>query len=167
MLIGTWGARTAALAGEIADEVKIGGTANPAVVGVMRDRMGAPEVGIVVGAVTVVDEDGGRAQARARSEVAKYVAVVAGLDPTLDLPEDLVPALENRLAQGDEAGAGELPPRNLLLRFAFAGTPEEVAEQARALIAAGARRVEFGPPHGLADDHGVRLLGSRVLPLLR
>lgn len=167
VLIGTWGARTAALAGEIADEVKIGGTANPAVVGVMRDRIGTPHVGIVVGAVTVVDEDGSRARARARTEVAKYVAVVAGLDPTLDLPEDLVPALQNRIAQGDEAGAGELIPRNLLSRFAFAGTPEEVAEQARALIAAGAGRVEFGPPHGLADDHGVHLLGSRVLPLLR
>lgn len=167
LLIGTWGARTAALAGRIADEVKIGGTANPAVVGVMRDRIGTPDVGIVVGAVTVVDEDGTRALALARTEVAKYLAVVAELDPTVDIPEDLLRAVKSRVAQGDEVGAGALIPPDLLSLFAFAGTPGEVAEQAQALIAAGAARVEFGTPHGLTNDHGVQLLGSKVLPLLQ
>jgi 5,10-methylenetetrahydromethanopterin reductase len=167
LLIGTWGARTAALAGEIADEVKIGGTANPAVVSVMRDRIGSPDVGIVVGAVTVVDEDGDRARALARTEVAKYMAVVAELDPTVDIPEDLLLAVKRRMAHGDEAGAGALIPPDLLSLFAFAGTPEDVAEQARALIAAGAARVEFGTPHGVTNDHGVHLLGSKVVPLLR
>lgn len=167
LLIGTWGARTAALAGEIADEVKIGGTANPAVVGVMRERIGSPDVGIVVGAVTVVDTDGARARALARTEVAKYVAVVAELDPTVDVPQDLLTAVRSRMAEGDEVGAGALIPPDLLSLFAFAGTPEDVAEQARAVIAAGAARVEFGTPHGLTNDHGVHLLGSEVLPLLR
>jgi 5,10-methylenetetrahydromethanopterin reductase len=32
------------------------------------------------------------------------------------------------------------------------------------LIDAGARRVEFGSPHGLDAEEGVRLLGERVLP---
>ena len=167
LLIGTWGARTAALAGEIADEVKVGGTANPAVVRVMRDRIGSPDVGIVVGAVTVVDEDGERARALARTEVAMYLAVVAGLDPTAGVPDDLVTAVKARLADGDAAGAGALIPADLLSLFAFAGTPEDVAEQARALIDAGADRVEFGTPHGVTNDHGVHLLGSRVAPLLR
>lgn len=167
LLIGTWGIRAAALAGKIADEVKIGGTANPAMVGVMRDRIGSPGVRIVVGAVTVVDEDGDRARALARTEVAKYMAVVAELDPTVDVPDDLVLAVKNRMAQGDEAGAGALIPRDLLSLFAFAGTPEDVAEQAQALIDAGAGRVEFGTPHGLTNDHGVHLLGREVLPLLR
>lgn len=36
VLIGTWGPAAAAMAGEIADEVKIGGTANPAMVAVMQ-----------------------------------------------------------------------------------------------------------------------------------
>jgi len=39
LLIGTWGLATAALAGELADEVKIGGTANPAMIDVMRQRL--------------------------------------------------------------------------------------------------------------------------------
>ncbi|MEU8639889.1 LLM class flavin-dependent oxidoreductase [Amycolatopsis sp. NPDC048633] len=168
LLIGTWGARTAALAGQLgAAEVKIGGTANPAIVGVMRERIGNPDVGVVVGAVTVVDEDGARARALARTEVAKYLAVVAGLDPTLDVPEDLLLAVKTKLAQGDEEGAGALVPRDLLSLFAFAGTPDEVAGQARALVNAGVDRIEFGTPHGVANDHGVRLLGREVLPALR
>lgn len=58
VLLGTWGPRTAALAGEVADEVKVGGSANPAMVDVMRGWIGvgalpagrgADDVGVVVG----------------------------------------------------------------------------------------------------------------------
>ncbi|GAB3989856.1 LLM class F420-dependent oxidoreductase [Actinoallomurus acanthiterrae] len=175
LLIGTWGPQTAALAGRIAREVKIGGTANPAMVDVMRRRIGAgpvsegpptDQVGIVVGAVTVVDEDGARARALARTEVAMYLTVVAELDPTIEVPTDLLARVKERLAQGDRAGAGALIPGDLLDLFAFSGTPEHVAAQAQLLIDAGASRVEFGTPHGLSADHGVELLGKRVLPLL-
>jgi hypothetical protein len=63
----------AALAGEVANEVKIGGCANPEMVGLMRSWIGNDDVGIVVGAVTVVDEDGDAARERARREVAMYL----------------------------------------------------------------------------------------------
>jgi len=56
---------------------------------------------------------------------------------------------------------------DLLHRFAFAGTPDEVAEQAVKLFEAGAGRVEFGTPHGLTEEEGLRLLGERVLPALK
>jgi 5,10-methylenetetrahydromethanopterin reductase len=142
LMIGTWKPRMAALAGRVADEVKIGGCANPAMVRLMREWIGNDEVGIVVGAVTVVDEDGNAARTRALEEVRMYLDVVGALDPTID---------------------GE--PR--LEQFAFAGTPEEVAEQAERLYEAGAKRVEFGTPQGLTTDRGVDLLCDRVLPLLR
>jgi 5,10-methylenetetrahydromethanopterin reductase len=178
LLIGTWGARTAALAGRIAQEVKIGGTANPAMVEVMRGRISpglsgsdgangpVGEPGIVVGAVTVVDEDGALARSRARTEVAMYLAVVAELDPTVDVPTDLLARVKDLLAKGRAADAGALIPDELLDLFAFSGTPEQVAVQAQRLIDAGVSRVEFGTPHGLSDDLGVDLLGTRVLPLL-
>ena len=158
LLIGTWSPKTAALAGEIADEVKIGGSANPAMVRRMRDlidvgtqRAGRStgDVGIVVGAVTVVADDGAAARQLARLAVAMYLDVVGRLDPTTDLPSN------------------EPISDDVLDRFAMAGTPEHVAEQAAALFAAGARRVEFGSPHGLTADDGIRLLGERVLPRLR
>ncbi len=176
VLIGTWGEQTAALAGEVAAELKVGGSANPAMVGVMQEwtavgarRAGRPDdaVGIVVGAVTVVDEDGAAARARARTEVAMYLAVVAGLDPTVTLPDGLLEAVTARVAAGDPEAAGRLVPDEVLDLFAFAGTPEQVAAQAQLLVDAGAARVEFGTPHGLTDDRGVELIGTRVLPLIR
>ena len=71
LMIGTWRPRAAAFAREVADEVKIGGSANPEMVRQMGrwlsedggTSQAAPErPRIVVGAVTVVDEDGARAR---------------------------------------------------------------------------------------------------------
>jgi 5,10-methylenetetrahydromethanopterin reductase len=146
LMIGTWKPRMAALAGEMADEVKIGGSANPEMVRLMREWIGNDAVRIVVGAVTVVDEDGDAARARAADEVRMYLDVVGGLDPTLGL------------------SAGDPVP---LDRFVLAGTPEEVAAHAQRLLDAGAGRVEFGTPQGLSTAGGVALLCDRVLPLLR
>jgi 5,10-methylenetetrahydromethanopterin reductase len=146
LMIGTWKPRLAALAGELADEVKIGGSANPDMVRLMREWVGNDEVGIVVGAVTVVDEDGTAARARAANEVEMYLDVVGRLDPTLGLaPSDEVP----------------------LDRFVIAGTPADVAAHAERLLDAGAKRIEFGTPQGLTGSRGVELLCDRVLPLLR
>ena len=146
LLIGTWGKRTAAWAGTVADELKIGGSANPDLVPVVRAWTGAPNVRIVVGCVTVVDEDGAWARERARAAVAPYLDVVAGLDPTLELRP------------------GQEPP---LDRFAIAGTPDEVAARVIGLWEAGADRVELGTPQGRTTPEGVRLICERVLPLLR
>jgi 5,10-methylenetetrahydromethanopterin reductase len=142
LMIGTWKPRMAALAGEVADEVKIGGCANPDMVRLMREWIGNDDVGIVVGAVTVVAEDGAAARERARREVQMYLGVVGGLDPTIDGP----------------------PP---LEKLTIAGTPQEVAEHAWRLFDAGVKRVEFGTPQGLDTAAGVDLLCDRVLPLLR
>ncbi|MPZ26450.1 MAG: LLM class flavin-dependent oxidoreductase [Micromonosporaceae bacterium] len=176
LLIGAWGPRGVALAGRIADEVKVGGSANPELVPVIRDRVRAgalaagrdpDEVGVVFGAVTVVDPDGAAARTRARTEVAMYVAAVADLDPTVTVPPDLLVRVRELVDAGEHVAAGRLVPDDVLDRFAFAGTPEQVAQRAQALIDAGVRRVEFGTPHGLTDAGGVALLGSVVLPLLR
>jgi 5,10-methylenetetrahydromethanopterin reductase len=145
LMIGTWRPRAARLAAAVADEVKIGGCANPDMVRLMRSWLGDNGPRIVVGAVTVVDEDGERARAHARAQVQMYLDVVGELDPTLEL------------------APGETPP---LEKFVLAGTPEEVAEHARALYHAGAHRVEFGTPQGLTTRGGVELLCDRVLPLL-
>jgi 5,10-methylenetetrahydromethanopterin reductase len=123
-------------------------------------------VGIVVGAVTVVDEDASLARARARREVALYLDVVARLDPTVDIPDDVLADLRLALRQGAEDAAAKVPDE-ILDRFAFAGAPDAVAEHAIAILEAGADRVDFGTPHGLSDDRGVELLGSRVLPAVR
>ena len=42
-MIGTWGRQTAAMAGEVADEIKVGGSANPAMVGALAPALRAGE----------------------------------------------------------------------------------------------------------------------------
>jgi 5,10-methylenetetrahydromethanopterin reductase len=167
LLVGTWAPRLAAFAGEEAQEVKVGGSANPDVVPVIRERIGNPNVTIVFGAVTVVDEDGEQARLVARREVAMYLAVVAELDPTLSLDPELLARVRALVAAGDDAGAGALISDEILDRFAFAGTPAQIAAQAEALFDAGVGRVDFGTPHGAPERRGVELLCAEVLPRLR
>ena len=133
----------------------------------MRDRIGTERVRIVVGAVTVVDDDRGAARDRARAEAALYFPVIAERDPTLAVPPGLVADVRRLVDAGDREAAGRLIPDRLLDRLAFAGTPAEVARQAADLYEAGAARVEFGTPHGLDARTGVSLLATRVLPELR
>jgi 5,10-methylenetetrahydromethanopterin reductase len=159
LLVGTWSPKLAAFAGRTAQEVKVGGSANPDVVSVMRERIGNDDVRIVLGAVTVVDEDGERARAIARREVAMYLAVVAELDPTSSVDPELL----SRVRDGESAQI----PDDVLDRFAFAGTPADVAAQAEAVFDAGAGRIDFGTPHGVPEEHGVELLYTQVLPRLR
>jgi 5,10-methylenetetrahydromethanopterin reductase len=169
LLIGTWSSRLTAFAAAHADELKLGGSANPALVELAADRLGptATHIAIVVGAVTVVDRDSRRARACARRRVAMYLSVVASLDPTAALDPELSEALAERLQTGDDAGAGRLIPDDVLDLFAFSGTPAQVASQVEALFAAGARRVDFGAPYGLDERAGVELLIREVAPHLR
>jgi 5,10-methylenetetrahydromethanopterin reductase len=161
--IGTWGRKTAEMAREVADEVKVGGSTNPAMAQRMRDWLGPGDVGICLGAVCVVDRDREAARALARREVAMYIAVVAPLDVTLDDPEWL-----GRIAAHASRGDHEAISRDIsdamLDRFAFSGAPDDILRQVHDLRHAGATRVEFGTPHGLSPAEGVRLLGAEVLP---
>lgn len=146
LMLGTWRPRMAALAGELANEVKIGGCANPDMVRVMRGWIGNDEVDVVVGAVTAIDEDGDVARDLARRAVGLYLPVVAGLDATLALgPDDPIP----------------------IDAFVVAGTPDDVVRKVRSLAEAGATRIEFGPPLGRTAENGLRLLAQDVLPALR
>jgi 5,10-methylenetetrahydromethanopterin reductase len=100
--------------------------------------------------------------------VATYLPVVAALDG-IDLgpaglgAAELAP-MQRLVRAGDHEAAGRLVPDTVLDRFAFSGTPQQVATQVAALLDAGATRVEFGTPHGLTAAHGIELLGRRVLP---
>ncbi len=166
LLIGGWGPKILALAGRIAAEAKVGGTANPELVPTMRARLGTEEAALVIGAVTVVDDDGAAARALARTEVAGYLAVVAEFDPTTELPPGLMTEVRLKLEAGDPQGAGRIIPDEVLDRFAISGTPEQVATHVATLFEAGVDRVELGTPHGLSSDRGIELIGSKVLPML-
>ena len=192
-LLGTWGEQTIRACRDQIDAIKIGGSANPDVIGHFcrmlefdaeaqrgREEEGesgrrgegergglARPVDIVIGAVSVVDEDGDAARRLARREVALYLPIVAELDPTVEIDPELLARLKEVAARYDFAAAADLISDELLARFAFAGTPADLAAHAETLFAAGAARVEFGTPHGLTPERGLRLLGEQVLPRIR
>ncbi len=176
ILIGTWGKRLAGLAGELADEVKVGGSANPDFAPVMlgyiregeqRSQRPAGSVRLVMGAVCVVDEDRKLARQKAREAAALYLPVVAPLDPTAQVEPELLGRLQKLVEAGRAKEAAGLISDEILDRFAFAGNPGDLIAQAEGLFAAGVGRIEFGTPHGLDARGGIRLLGERVLPNLR
>src|SRR5690606_27655727 len=130
------------------DAIKIGGSANPDVIGHFRrildsdaEAQGAQRergeegergsvarpVDIVIGAVSVVDEDGDAARRLARREVALYLPIVAELDPTVQIDSELLARLKDAAAVYDFDAAAALISDDLLARFAFAGTPAELA----------------------------------------
>ena len=110
LLVGTWGRRTAKWAGEAAEEVKIGGSANPDMATTMRGWLGDSPTRVVVGAVTVCDPDREVARALARREVALYLDVVAGLDPTVTVPDDVRHRIGAEVSAGDHDAAGRAVP---------------------------------------------------------
>lgn len=172
-MLGSWGKRTIQACVEYVQEVKLGGTANPDLLPrylkLLKEVAGAAhnEIDLVVGAVTVVDEDGDAARAYAKQEVGLYLPVVAKLDPTLQIEDEIIERIEeaNRVQIPDQFVS--LISDELLARFAFAGTANEITIQALQLIEVGANRIEFGTPHGLEEQRGLELLGREVLPALR
>jgi 5,10-methylenetetrahydromethanopterin reductase len=175
-LLGSWGPKTIQACIRQISEVKVGGSANPALAPTMRATIdGAAgqagrnpaEIGLVFGAVTVVDLDGPAARQLARREAALYLAIIAELDQSLGLEPELLARIKRASVVYDYEQVAGYISDELLGRLAFAGTPAEVAEQAAALFEAGAQRVEFGTPHGLTAAEGLRLLGEQVLPALR
>lgn len=174
-LLGTWGVKTIQACIEEIAEVKLGGTANPAVIPQIRRAIDdAPRrasnpretIGIVAGAVTVVDEDGPAARQLARREAALYLSIIAKIDRTLGIEPELMSRIDAASAVFDFEQVGRLISDELLDRLAFCGTPEQVAEQALRLFEAGVQRVEYGTPHGFSAANGLRLLGEEVLPIL-
>jgi 5,10-methylenetetrahydromethanopterin reductase len=176
ILIGTWGQKLGTLAGQIADEVKIGGSANPAMIPVMQRWIAEGEgragrttgaCRLVIGAVAVIDNDRRAARQHVKRALASYLPVVAPLDVTAKIEPELLTRIGHLTDTRQFDEAASLISDEVLAKFAFAGTPDDIVNHALELYDAGAARVEFGTPHGLDEGTGIRLLGERVLPALQ
>ena len=168
LMLGTWGPLGMSLAGELASEVKIGGTANPALLapakkslarGEARAQRPPGETGLVCGAVTVVDDDGAFARRLARAEVAMYLPVVAALDPAPGLEEVDLAAMQSLTRAG-------LPRRSRPARTGLRPGPVRLLRDTGAGSHAGSRsfggrchprRVrDAARPHGSARHRAPR-----------
>jgi 5,10-methylenetetrahydromethanopterin reductase len=176
IMIGSWGAKLCALAGEIANEVKVGGSSNPDIIPVVKGYIGEGvnraghiigSVGVVMGAVTVVDDDREQARQAARRATLLYLPVVIPLDPTLHTDPELIERLRDHANHQEFDAGARLISDELLDRFAFSGNAADIIRLAEALFDAGASRIEFGTPHGIIPEAGIRILGEKVVPVLK
>jgi 5,10-methylenetetrahydromethanopterin reductase len=166
--IGGYGPNILALAGRLAvDGVKLGGSTNPDLATHAAAAIHNPHVEIVLGAVSVIDPDRKAARTLARSEVAKYLAIVGELDPTIQ-GDDLesLRQFKDRFQAGDPFAADAISD-GLLDRFALAGTADD-ALAALEHMDGKAGRFEFGTPHGLGSrPEAIRYIGEAILKELR
>jgi len=174
-LLGSWGLKTLGRCYPFIDEVKLGGSANPDMArwylrqaDRIRSQLETDKIiNLVMGAVSVVDQDSDTASLLARQELALYFPVVARLDPTVRLNKTLQEEIQEAANKFDYDTIAEAIPSNLMTKFAFVGTPEEIVEQCQDLINAGVSCIEFGTPHGIQSREGLALLGEQVLPELK
>jgi 5,10-methylenetetrahydromethanopterin reductase len=130
--------------------------------GLARSTRRRDEVDVAACVWVSVDDDPERARRPMAEKLAYYGASFApgvlrrvGVDA-----EALTP-----LREADPAEAAALLPP-AMLDLGICGTPHEVAERCRRLVADGATHVSFGPPLGPDRQRSLRLLGERVLPQL-
>ena len=165
-LLGSWGNKTIRQCLSWVSEIKLGGTANPGAAKQLKTLLKEQkaDAGIVCGAVTVIDEDEKAARELARREVALYLPVVAELDKTITIEPDRIDGIRESMKQNDVEKAITYISDDLLDKFAFVGSPDDIIVQTIALFEAGANRIEFGTPHGIDPLNGLKLLGKVVLP---
>lgn len=175
VMVGTWGPRLCAIAGRVADEVKAGSMWSDTYGRHMWEhvRQGAEkagrdpaEIGMVLGPLTSIAEDGDEAQQHARQMLAFYLPYLSPMPEYLGVEPDLVPRVQAKTGAGDVAGAAALIPDWLLKHFALYGTPTQViADIERMLDATHVTRIEFGMPHSPhGSEAALHLLGKEVLP---
>jgi 5,10-methylenetetrahydromethanopterin reductase len=162
--IGGFGPKILAMAGRLAvDGVKLGGSTNPDLAAHAAAAIHNPDVEIVLGAVSVIDPDRKAARTLARSEVARYLAIVGELDPTIQ--GDELESLRQFIArfQAGDPLAGEAISDGLLDKFALAGTADD-ALAALERMHGKAGRFEFGTPHGLGTrPQAIRYIGEAIV----
>lgn len=164
--IGALGPKLLRIAGELGVRgVKLGGSVNPALAEYVRGAIRNPEVEVVLGAVSVIDPDRKAARARARVEVAKYLAVVGRHDPTLSPDEQAsLGRFKARFETGETLGAARSISDALLDKFALAGTPDDALSALERMNMAGVDRFEFGTPHGLGGRaDAINYIGETIV----
>jgi hypothetical protein len=98
----------------------------------------------------------------AREAAALYFEVIACFDPTVTVEEERLAAIRAELRRSDYRAAGALIPTDVLRKFAFAGTAEDVPDQAAEIIDGGAYRVEFNTHSVLRPELGSGSCVSRL-----
>jgi len=177
--IGTWGPRTARLAGKMTqvDGIMISSITDPRYVRLLKQSVenGAKSVGrdaaeIQIGIVpgTLVSRDGETALNLARQASAFYLPYLRPMTDYIGVSEAEIRGIKEALAVGDRNAAASLVSDKAVNGFKLWGTPNDIIEKTWKLIEeGGVTRVNFGFGRGPEDLEGIELLGKYVLPYFR
>ena len=166
-LLGSWGPKTIIKSKDLISEIKLGASANPDIVPFYKSILNNTNIKVTLGCVTVVDEDGDKARELAKREVALYLPVIMRYDKTITIEEEILTKMTLLANKFDYKGITEYIDDELLNKFTFSGTPEDIIHQTLAIFKKKGDRVEYGTPHGTTSEKGIDLLGTQVLPAVR
>jgi 5,10-methylenetetrahydromethanopterin reductase len=143
--------------------IKLGGSASVELAKVIKQRINSSDIKLVLGAVSVVDNDRNYARDLARREAAKYIAVVGPHDTTLD--EDAKASLLKfcKIYAAGHPYAHRSISDSLLDKFSIAGTPEDAIERIVSMEGV-VDRFEIGTPHGIGSRiEAIRFINKTVI----
>jgi 5,10-methylenetetrahydromethanopterin reductase len=173
LLLGAWGEKMSFLAGQVADIIEVGASANPKIIPIIKNRirLGAEsvnrnpnDISIIMGGFTFIDDDISGAYKAVKKVIPYVISSAIKNDPSLteDFPEQ-IKTITNLLSLNKYDEISTHIPNELAKRFAFIGTPNDIIEQAQEIFDSGATGIEFGTPHNLSNNNfGVSLLVDKV-----
>lgn len=174
IMVGTWGPKMCAIAGEVADEVKAGPMWNVDYArymwkhisqGAQRAGRNPEEIRLVFGPLTSIAEDRAEAKALARRTLAFYLPYLAPMPEKVGVEPEEFERVKTATAHGNYDEAARAVSDLCLDSFALYGTPHDCIAQIERIVAeTPVRRIEFGMPHGPDGNEAIRLLGEQVLP---
>ena len=174
--LGTFGPKTCALAGEIADGVYIGNLADAAHLRMLRDQVerGTTHAGRDIGTLEIaaapicmIGPDRKTANGIMRPLAAHALDWLHPLTEASGVTPAHLEAVRGAVAAGDLAAAGRELSDDVIEFFALTGTPDDVIPRIQALVDAGANHISFGtfPTPTIQED--LTLIGREILPALR
>jgi 5,10-methylenetetrahydromethanopterin reductase len=173
---GTWGPRTARLAGKmkIVNGIIIGAIAEPNYIRQLSESLeeGAREVGRSTGVdcgvcpSTIISKNRDSAYRKALNATAVYLPTFGNLTDHVGIPREEVERVRDAIAKKDTKTAKSLVSEKAINAFAMWGTPDDVVEKTERLMASGVNRINFALGWGNEDFDAIRMIGQSIIPAL-
>lgn len=174
--IGTWGPKTATLAGKYAAGIMATCVRNPVLMSQLRDRVfnGAVASGrdpaqleIITSPIVSIAEDPQAARETILDLLVYLMPVMTPMQYDLGITVSLMNEITSAANSGDRSKAHRLVPDVAVRAFTLTGTPGDIVSQIEEIVDAGANHVSFGPPLGPDVDRALDLIANKVLPCFR
>ena len=172
--LGTWGPKTAQMAGRLKNVsgIIVGAIVEPNYIHMLRENIdiGAREasrmevVDCGVCPSTIISNNRDNAFKKARNATAVYLPSFGNLTDHVGVSSEEVEGVRDAIAKGDMKLAYNLVSEKTIDAFTMWGTPEDIIGKTERLGQAGVTRINFALGWGPEDLDDIRLIGKKILP---